>query len=136
MPSLPHKVLNISSAIVSIDGVEYSDAITSASLSATSADSTWIPVSGNVQTSTGALQWTANLEFGQDLAANTTLTAKLIALHGTQKTVVIKPTGTATQVITFTATIKAPSTIGGAVGVATTSAEFPVSGQPAFTYGV
>jgi hypothetical protein len=136
MPSLAHKVLNISNAIVSIDGVEYSDAITSASLSTTSTDTTWIPVSGNVQTTTGALQWSASLEFGQDLVANTTLTAKLIALHGQQKTVVIKPTGTATQVITFTATIKAPSVIGGAVGVATTSAEFPVTGTPVFTYGV
>jgi hypothetical protein len=136
MPSTPHKVLNIASAIVSIDGVEYSDAITSASLSAQSTDTTWIPVSGNVQTSTGALQWTANVEFGQDLSANTVLTAKLIALHGQSKTVIIKPTGTATQVITFTATIKAPSVIGGGVGVATSTAEFPVSGQPVFTYGV
>jgi hypothetical protein len=136
MASTAHKVLNISSAIVSIDGVEYSDAITSASLSAASTDTTWIPVSGNVQTSTGALVWTANLEFGQDLLANTTLTAKLIALHGQSKTVIIKPTGTATQVITFTATIKAPSVIGGAVGVATSSAEFPVNGQPVITYGL
>lgn len=136
MPSTAHKVLNISNAIVSIDGVEYSDAITSASLSTTSTDTTWVPVSGNVQTSTGALIWTASVEFGQDLVANSTLTAKLIALHGQSKVVVIKPTGTATQVITFTATIKAPSVIGGGVGVATTSAEFPVSGQPVFTYGV
>lgn len=136
MPSTPHKIMNISAAVVSVSGVEYSDAITSASLSAASTDSTWIPVSGNVQTSTGALQWTATLEFGQDLSANTALTAKLIAMHGTQQTVVIKPTGTATQSITFTATIKAPSVIGGGVGIATTTAEFPVSGQPVFVYGV
>jgi hypothetical protein len=136
MPSTVHKVLNIANAIVSIDGVEYSDAITSASLSTTSTDSTWVPVSGNIQTSTGALQWTANLEFGQDLVANTTLTMKLISLHGQSKTVIIKPTGTATQSITFTATIKAPSVIGGGVGVATTSAVFPVSGQPVFVNGV
>lgn len=136
MASTAHKVLNISTAVVSIDGVEYSDAITSASLSAASTDTTWIPVSGNVQTATGALVWTCNLEFGQDLVANTTLTAKLIALHGQSKTVIIKPTGSTTQVITFTATLKAPSVIGGAVGVATTTAEFPVAGTPAFTYGV
>jgi hypothetical protein len=128
--------MNLGKSVVSIDGVEYTDALISASLTATSTDTTWVPLSGNVQTSTGALQWTANVEFGQDLTANTTLTAKLLAMHGQSKTVVIKPTGTATQVITFTATIKAPSTIGGAVGVATSSAEFPVSGQPAFTYGV
>ena len=136
MPSTPHKVLNIATESVTIDGVDYSDAITSASLSTTSTDTTWIPVSGNVQTSTGALVWSASLEFGQDLSANTTLTAKLISLHGTQKTVVIKPTGTATQSITFTATLKAPTVIGGGVGVATTTAEFPVNGQPTFLYGV
>ncbi|WP_457950422.1 hypothetical protein ACTAQI_07520 [Pseudarthrobacter sp. alpha12b] len=136
MPSTPHKVLNIATESVVIDGVDYSDAITSASLSTTSTDTTWIPVSGNVQTSTGALVWSASLEFGQDLTANTTLTAKLISLHGTQKTVVIKPTGTATQSITFTATLKAPTVIGGGVGVATTTAEFPVNGQPTFLYGV
>jgi hypothetical protein len=136
MASTTHTVLNIKNAIVSIDGVEYQDAITSASLSTTSTDTTWIPVSGNVQTSTGALQWTATVEFGQDLVANTTLTAKLIALHGLTKTVIIKPTGTATQAITFTATLKAPTVIGGGVGIATTTAEFPVSGQPVFTYGV
>jgi hypothetical protein len=136
MPSTPHKVLNISTASVTVSGVDYSDAITSASLSTTSTDTTWVPISGVVQTSTGALQWTASLEFGQDLAANTTLTAFLIANHGKTATVVIKPTGTATQSITVTATLKAPSTLGGAVGVATTSAEFPVSGQPTFVYGV
>lgn len=136
MPSSLHTPLNIKNAIVSIDGVEYSDAITSATLQSSSTDTTWVPVSGNIQTSTGALQWTATLEFGQDATANTTLTAKLLSLHGTNKTVIIKPTGTATQVWTFTATIKAPQTLGGGVGLATSTAEFPVSGQPAFTYGV
>ncbi|CAM3212202.1 hypothetical protein PSET11_03035 [Arthrobacter ulcerisalmonis] len=136
MPSLPHKVLNVTTETVTIDGVDYSDAITSASLSTTSTDTTWIPVSGNVQTSTGALIWSASLEFGQDLTANTTLTMKLISLHGQNKVVVIQPTGTATQKITFTATIKAPSVLGGGVGVATSSAEFPVSGQPVIVNGV
>lgn len=136
MASLNHTVLNLGSSIVSIDAIEYSDAITSASLTATSEDSTWIPLSGNVKTTTGALQWTVTLEFGQDLTANTTLTAKLLSLHGLQKTVVIKPTGTATQSITLTATIKAPGVIGGGVGVATSNATFPVNGQPVFVYGV
>ncbi|MCZ9883718.1 hypothetical protein [Arthrobacter sp. B2a2-09] len=136
MASTPHKVLQISAATVAVSGVEYSDAITSAYLSATSTDTTWIPISGNTQTSTGVPIWTATLEFGQDLSANSTLTAKLIALHGTQQVVTIKPTGSTTQVITFTATIKIPKTVGGGVGVATTSVDLPINGQPVFTYGV
>lgn len=136
MASTVHTPLNIKNAIVSIDGVEYSDAITSATLTATSEDTVWTPVSGNIQTSTGALKWTATIEFGQDATANTTLQAKLLSLHGLNKTVVIKPTGTTTQSWTFTATIKAPTTLGGGVGIATSSATFPVSGQPTFLYGV
>lgn len=136
MPSSVHTPLNIKNAIVSIDGVEYSDAITSATLTASSEDSVWTPVSGNIQTSTGALKWEANIEFGQDATANSTLTAKLLAFHGLSKTVIIKPTGTATQSWTFTATIKAPSQLGGGVGIATSTATFPVSGQPTLVYGV
>jgi hypothetical protein len=136
MASTVHTVLNIKNAIISIDGVEYSDAITSASLNMNSTDTTWVPVSGNIQTATGAPVYTCAIEFGQDFSANTTLTAKLMALHGTKKTVVVKPTGTTTQSWTFTATLKAPSVLGGGVGIATTSAEFPVDGIPVIVYGV
>jgi hypothetical protein len=136
MASTLHTPLNIKNAVISVDGIEYSDAITSATLTAESTDTTWEPVSGNIQTTTSALKWTCNLEFGQDVTANTTLTAKLLSLHGLNKTVIIKPTGTATQSWTFTATIKAPSTLGGGVGIATSSTTMPVSGQPTFVYGV
>ncbi|TSE15401.1 hypothetical protein B1A87_005240 [Arthrobacter sp. KBS0703] len=136
MPSLVHNPLNIKNAIVSIDGVEYSDAITLAKLSNTFDTAVWSPVSGNVQQTVSPLVWTCDLEFGQDFTANTTLTAKLIAFHGLTKTVIIKPTGTATQSWTFTATITAPKEIGGGTGVATTSASLPVSGQPTLVYGV
>lgn len=136
MASLPHTPLNIKNAIVSLDGVEYSDAITSAKLSSTFETSVWTPVSGNVQSTVGPLVWTCDLEFGQDLVANSTLTAKLISLHGQSKTVVIKPTGTATQSFTFTAVITAPKELVGGTGVATSSATFGVTGQPTIVYGV
>lgn len=136
MASLAHNVLNIKNAVVSIDGVEYSDAITLAKLTNTFDTQVWSPVSGNVQQTVGPLVWTCDLEFGQDFTANSTLTAKLISLHGTSKTVIVKPTGTATQSWTFTATITAPKEIGGGTGVATSSASMPVSGQPTLVYGV
>jgi hypothetical protein len=136
MPSLAHAPLNIKNAIISIDGVEYSDAITLAKLSNTFDTSVWTPVSGNVQSTVGPLVWSCDLEFGQDLVANTTLTAKLIAFHGLTKTVIIKPTGTATQSFTFTAVITAPKELVGGTGVATSSATFGVNGQPTIVYGV
>lgn len=136
MPSLPYTPLNIKNAVVSIDGVEYTDAITVAKLTNTFEVSTFPSISGAGQQTVGPLVWTAELEFGQDATANTTLTAKLIAFHGLTKTVVIKPTGTTTQSWTFTATITAPKELGGAQGVAMTSASFPVTGQPTIVYGV
>lgn len=136
MPSLAHTPLNIKNAVVTLDGIEYSDAITSAKLSNTFDTAVWSPVSGNVQSTVGPLVWTCDLEFGQDLVANTTLTAKLISLHGQSKVVVIKPTGTATQSFTFTAVITAPKELVGGTGVATSSATFGVSGQPTIVYGV
>lgn len=136
MPSTPHKVTNISTASFTLDGVDYSDAVTSVVLTSTSTDTTWTPISGNTQTTIGVPVWTCVLEFGQDLSANTTLNAKLIDLHGQTKEIVFSPTGTITQEITINVTVKAPSSIGGGVGVATSSSEMPVNGQPAVTYGV
>lgn len=135
MPSTPHKVLNISAASTTVSGVDFSDAITLVTFNSTSTDTVWTPVSGNTQTSTGVPIWTATIEFGQDLTANTTLTNFLIANHGKAVTVTYKPTG-ATQTISASVTIKAPSVLGGGVGVATSSTELPVNGQPTVTVGV
>lgn len=136
MPSLVHNPLNIKNAIVSIDAIEYSDAITSAKLSNSFETSVWTPISGNVQSTVGPLVWTLDLEFGQDLLANSTLTAKLIALHGQTKTIIVKPTGTTTQSITVSAVITAPKELLGGTGVVTSTATFGVNGQPTIVYGV
>lgn len=136
MASSLHTPLNIKNAIIVIDSIEYSDAITSAKLSSTFDTTVWSPVSGAVQSTVGPLVWTCDIEFGQDMVANTTLTAKLIALHGLTKTVIIKPTGTATQSFTFTAVLTAPKELAGGTGIATSSATFGVTGQPTIVYGV
>lgn len=134
MPSLPHKVMNISSATATVSAVDFSDAITLVTFNQTSTDTTWTPVSGNTQTSTGVPVWTATVEFGQDLTANTTLTNFLIANHGKTAVLAFKPAG-GVQTISGTVTIKAPATLGGGVGVATSSTELPVNGQPTITVG-
>ena len=134
MPSLPNKVTNISAASVTVSAVDFSDAITLVTFNSNSTDTVWTPLSGNIQQTTGAPVWTATCEFGQDLTAVTTFTNFLIANHGKSTTLVFKPAG-ATQAITATVTLKAPATLGGGVGVATSSADFGVNGQPSITVG-
>lgn len=134
MPSLPHKVMNISAASVTVSAVDFSDAITLVTFDQTSTDTTFIPVSGVVAASVGAPVWTCTVEFGQDLTAVTTFTNFLIANHGKSTTISFKPNG-ATQAVTGTVVLKAPSSIGGGVGIATSSATFAVNGQPTFTVG-
>ncbi|MFF2842701.1 hypothetical protein [Paenarthrobacter sp. NPDC057981] len=134
MPSLPHKVTNISAATTSVSGIEFTDAITLVTFNQTSTDTTWIPISGNVQSTTGVPVWTATVEFGQDLAATTTFTNFLLNNHGKSTTIIFKPAG-ATQAVTATVVLKAPAQLGGGVGVATSSAEFAVNGQPSITVG-
>lgn len=136
MPSTLHTPLTLKNVTITIDGVDYSDALIVAKLSNTFETSVWTPLSGNIQSTVGPLVWTCDVEFGQDFVANTTLTAKLIAFHGLTKPVVIKPTGSVTQSFTFNAVLSAPKELGGGVGVATSSATFGVNGQPTILYGV
>ncbi|AOY71029.1 hypothetical protein ARZXY2_1476 [Arthrobacter sp. ZXY-2] len=68
------------------------------------------------------------------MTANTTLTNFLISNHGKTATIAFKPNG-GTQTVSASVTLKAPATLGGGVGVATSSAEFAVNGQPTVTTG-
>ena len=130
-----HNVLNIKNATLTINAIEYADAITSASLTITSTDSKWIPISGNIINETGVPEYTMELEFGQDFTANTTLMAVLLAGHGQTKPFVLKPKGGAAgPSITGVCLLKAPSVIGGGVGPATTTASLPVNGAPVVVY--
>ena len=133
MASATHSVLNIKNAVISIDGVEYSDAITEATLNRTSTDLKWIPVSGNIQTEVGALEETITINFGQDFTTGS-LTQVLNDGHGDKVVVIIKPKGGTTPAITANVTLKAPDSLGGAVGVATSTATFAVNGTAAITY--
>lgn len=133
MASVIHNVLNIKNAVISIDGVEYSDAITEATVNRTSTDLKWIPVSGNVQTEVGALEETITINFGQDFTEGS-LTQVLNESHGEKAVVIIKPKGGTTPTITANVTLKAPDTLGGAVGVAASTATFAVNGRTTIVY--
>ncbi|MDO5876496.1 hypothetical protein FV140_14620 [Paenarthrobacter ureafaciens] len=134
---MPHKVTNISAASTTVSAVDFSDAITLVTFTSDSTDTVWTPISGVTQTTTGVPVWTANIEFGQDLSANSTLTKFLVDNHGKTTTLVYKPNGGigGTQTITANVTIKMPSTLGGGVGVATSTTTLPVNGALNITVG-
>lgn len=120
-----HSVLTIKNALVSLDGTEFGDAITAVTLNVAFETSEWIPVSGAVQSSVGEPRHTLNLDFGQSFV-NGELLHKLYTEHGEKVPFSIRPEGGTTPSIVGTLTLTAPSSIMGAVGVATTTAVLPV----------
>lgn len=132
---MAHNVLNIKNATLTLGAIDYADAITSATISITSTDSKWIPISGNVINETSVPEYTVELDFGQDFTAATTLMGVLLSKHGTTSPFVLKPKGGTAPSVTGVLLIKAPSQIGGGVGVATASASLPVNGVPVIVYG-
>lgn len=138
---MPHTLLTIKNATLKLAPTrtgtpvftEFGDALTLAKLNFTSTDSTWIPISGNVQNSTGALQYSVNLELGQSTKTGE-LMQFLVANHGAAGKCEFYPKGGTTPKVVADVIIKAPAELGGGVGVATTTAGFMVDGTPAITW--
>lgn len=130
---MAHEVLNIKNAEVTIDGTTVGDAVSIAAVNQTSTDLEWIPVSGATQAEVGEPTYTVALTFGQDFTAGS-LTQLLFDGHGSKAQIVITPKGGATPSITATVTLKAPATLGGPVGIATSTAEMKVDGKPVIAW--
>lgn len=131
-----HTILNIKNAVVRIDDVDYADAITSAVVTITWDEQEWNPISGNNQSIVGNKKFAVDLEFGQDLTANTTLTAVLLTKHGEAADIEIFPNGGTVPSIIGEAVLKAPNQLGGGTGVATATTSFKFNGTPTITFGV
>ena len=129
-----HTLLTIKEALLSIDAVEFGDAITEATLAITFETTEWVPISGAVQSSVGTLKHSLNLNFGQSMTDGELLN-ELYTRHGeTDVPFSLRPKGGTTPAVTGTLTITAPQSIGGAVGVATTTAARPRQNQPPITW--
>lgn len=128
-----HKVLNIKNALVSVDGEEFGDAITSATLNISSSDASWVPVSGNTQSEVGSPEYSVTLDFGQDFTEGS-LTHELFTRHGETATLVVRPAGGSTPSITATVVLKTPEALGGGVGIATSRAQLGVNGTPVIVW--
>jgi len=128
---MAHNVVTIDEAAVTIDGVEYSDAISSAVLQATAAAQTWTPINGASQAKVPPPTWAVVLDLGQDYE-ELSLYHQLVTRHGQRAVVKVEPAGTAGGAsFTVDATLVVPTQAGGAAQtIATAQSTLPVSGQP------
>lgn len=126
-----HKILNIKQAQLDLGGATYGGAVLDANITATVEDLAWQPISGEDQYETGEPEHTLNVNFGQDLSTDTTLTAFLMSKHGQTVPFKLYPKGDTTgPSAEGTVTVKFPSQVGGARGVATATSAMRVNGQP------
>lgn len=130
--SHPHTILTIKNAQVSLDGDRYGGAITSASIAVTQADAEWQPISGEDQYDVEEPQYTLNIDHGQDYTEGS-LTHLLMTRAGEQVPFTLE-TAASTVVATGKCTLKRPSAVLGARGVATATVAMRVNGEPTWTF--
>lgn len=137
---MPHTLLTIKNATLKLAPtratpvfVEFGDAITSAKALFSSTDNTWEPISGAVQNSTGALKHEVQIDLGQSTKTGE-LMQFLVTNHGVAGKLEFYPKGGTTPKYVADVILRAPSELGGGVGVATTSASMKVDGQPTITW--
>ncbi len=129
--TVQHKILNIKNAQLDLGGSTYGGAITNANITVTIEDVPWRPISGEDQTDVGEPAHVLNVEFGQDLSTSETLTAVLMSKHGQTLPFKLYPKGDATgPEASGTLTVKFPSQVGGARGIATATSAMAINGQP------
>lgn len=123
-------------ATVTIDGADRSDDVENFTLTPSTEDYTFTPVSGNIARAVGATSWTCSFNYTQDYSSADTITMKSISSVGQSVSAVFKPKGTAVGGPTISATIiLKPGVVGGGQGLLLATAEWPVVGQPNITTG-
>lgn len=139
---MPHNILTVKNASLRLAPTrtgtpvftEFGDALSLAQANISSEDFEWKPISGNMQGQTGALQWEVQLDLGQDTKTGG-LMQYLIANHGAAGKCEFFPKGgTTTPKFVGDVVLKAPSALGGGVGIATASVTLRVDGQPVITW--
>ncbi len=137
---MAHNILAIKNALVKFSPsrttpvwTEFGDAIDVAKANISSEDFKWVPVSGAVQNSTGALMWEVELNLGQDTKTGG-LMQYLVANHGVAGKIEFYPKGGTIPKFAGDIVLKAPNTLGGGVGVATAGVTMKIDGQPVITW--
>lgn len=137
---MAHNILTIKNATLKLSPsrttpvfTEFGDALDSALVNISSDDFEWVPISGNVQNSTGGLKHEVVLNLGQDTKTGG-LMQYLYANHGLAGKIEFYPKGGTTPKFAGDVVLKAASTLGGGVGVAVTNVTMKVDGLPVITW--
>lgn len=134
---MPHNVLTINRAKLTLGGVEYGDAISSVTMVPAATSTTWTPVSGNSQQKQGKASWAANLTLGQDFDT-AALHRYLFENEGEENVPVsFKPDGdTGPSFDAVVTSIPAPQLGGAADTIATADVVLGLAGKPTATWPV
>lgn len=132
-----HNVLTINQALLTLDGVEYGDAVSSATAVPTASSTTWTPISGNSQQKQGRASWAFNVTLGQDFDP-AALHRYLFENEGKENVPVsFKPAGaTGPSFDAVVASIPAPQIGGAADAVATADVVLGLTGKPAVDWPI
>lgn len=138
---MAHTLLTIKNATVKMANTrtgtpvftDFSDAITEIKVLFSSDDNQWIPVSGNVQNSSGALKYQVQATLGQSTKTGE-LMQFLVANHGVQGKLEFYPKGGTIPKFAGDIVLKAPAELGGGVGIVSTGVTMAVDGVPVITW--
>jgi hypothetical protein len=136
---MPHTLLEIKNAsfkaaVGAAALVEYADAIDSATVNVSNTDYKFSPISGAVQQGAGALTEEIQISLGQDFTAASLYTF-LRTNHGAKGKIEFYPKGGTVPKVAANVTFKAPTSMGGAPGIAMSTATMLVDGVSTITAG-
>lgn len=120
--------LFLKNATVTVGGVEASDDVDNVTFTPTTNTATWNPISGKTQQETSEPSWACAFNLAQNYEADS-LFMKLYE-RTEEMEVVFKPRGSAIGPTITAMVMPAPASIGGGVGVLTSSATLACNGKP------
>lgn len=131
MPSIANAAYFGTTGSLTVEGDDYTAAVTSCALVPTAPTAAVTDIGGGVTQFAGANTWVAQVGYNQDWKTPASLSQKLIEWHGQIKTFTYTPDDGG-QVATFSARVLAGQFGGAAAAIHQATVNLPINGQPAF----
>ncbi|MCM3779864.1 hypothetical protein [Microbacterium hydrocarbonoxydans] len=132
MPTIANAAYFGTTGKITVEGDDYTAAVTSCALVPTAPTATTTDIGGGVTQFVGGNAWVAQLGYNQDWKTPNSFSQKLIEWHGQMKTFTYTPDDGG-QVATFSARVLAGQFGGGAAAIHAATVNLPINGQPAFS---
>lgn len=123
----------IEDVLLSLDGVDYAEALDSVILAPTTAKTKFKAVNGKKKSRVAKPDWVLTLNHGQSFD-RASLTAQLITRHGESVPFILTPQSGSLAKIEGSVTLEAVQVGGAAEAVATSGVSLDVDAQPKFTW--